>query len=141
MSPAVTRHEHAAVAALARIPRTGVPAVALRAAAVTAVAVVAARVYGLGDPGVLCPLRRFTGVPCPVCGSTTAFVELGSGSLAGALAANPVTVLAAVTLLLAPLGVGRAWSRWRTSARAVALGLAVLTAWMWQLERFGLLGV
>jgi len=122
-----------------RLPNTGPVAALLRAAAVTVAAFGAAQVYAAGDPGVLCPLRRFTGVPCPLCGSTTAFVELGSGSVAGAFAANPVTVLGMLALLLAPLGAGRRWWQLPALSRGLAIGAAVVAAWLWQLERFGLL--
>ena len=50
------------------------------------------------DPGALCPLRRLTGIPCPVCGSTTVFMEAGAGHWTAALTANPFTVLAFVGL-------------------------------------------
>lgn len=122
-----------------RLPRTGPAAVLLRAAAVALAAFGAAQVYAAGDPGVLCPLRRFAGVPCPLCGSTTAFVELGSGSVAGAFAANPVTLLGTLALLLAPLGAGRRWWQLSALARGFVIGAAVVVAWLWQLERFGLL--
>ncbi len=36
-----------------------------------------------------CPLRTLTGVPCPLCGMTTAATGLASGDLGAALAANP----------------------------------------------------
>jgi len=53
-----------------------------------------AELHATDDPGVLCPLRRLTGVPCPVCGSTTVFMELGAGHPGAAIAANPVTATA-----------------------------------------------
>ncbi|MGH3344289.1 MAG: DUF2752 domain-containing protein [Carbonactinosporaceae bacterium] len=113
----------------------------LRAGAFTVAAAGAARLHAAVDPGVLCPLRRLTGIPCPLCGSTTVFLELGSGDIRGALAANPVTALAAAALTFAPLGAGRWWwdapPRWR----GCLVGGALTSAWCWQLGRFDLLPV
>jgi hypothetical protein len=56
-----------------------------------------------GGP-VVCPFRLATGLPCPGCGMTRAWVFLAHGRVSDALAANPfvlVTVPAAVALLIA----------------------------------------
>ena len=103
----------------------------------------------LGGEGLWlpCPLRTITGIPCPLCGMTTAATALASGDLGGALTANPfVLVLAGFTLVMAVLMVARAaglvpgaaqWpaSRRRQSYRVAAV-LAVLS-WAFQLHRFG----
>jgi uncharacterized membrane protein YqjE len=100
--------------------------------------------HGLWLP---CPLRTLTGIPCPLCGMTTAATALASGDLGAALAANPFALLlAGFTLVMAVLMVGRAvglvpaaaqWpaSRRRQSYRVAAV-LAVLS-WAFQLHRFG----
>jgi hypothetical protein len=110
-----------------------VRATALRAAcAVGAAAALGA--LNLHRPATFCPLRAFTGIPCPICGTTTAGVRIGRGDVLGALAANPVTVLAAVLLVAAPLLAGRV----RLPHRA-AVGMftgSVAFAWLWQLARF-----
>ncbi len=113
--------------------------VVLRAAAVTAAALGAAWVHRYHDPGVLCPLRRFTGVPCPFCGGTTVFIELGSGDLLGALAANPVVLLGTFGVVAAPVRLGGFWWELPARARNRVLGTAVALAWLWQLHRFGFL--
>jgi len=54
--------------------------------------------------GVPCPLRTYTGIPCPLCGMTTSVTAAAHGHIGGALAANPVGVvalLAAIALLFA----------------------------------------
>ncbi|MEV6208335.1 DUF2752 domain-containing protein [Kitasatospora sp. NPDC051914] len=111
--------------------------VLLRGAGGAVAAVAVAQLHDAHDPGVLCLLRRFTGIPCPGCGSTTVFIEAGHGNWVAALAANPVTVAVAVGLLVAPLGPGRWW--WQlTNSRRNALILAALAAsWAWQLNRLG----
>ena len=94
------------------------------------------------DPGALCPLRRLTGVPCPFCGSTTVFMEAGAGHWLAALAANPVTVVAALIFLAAPLlALDPIATVVRLPARALWVGGAVLLAgsWLWELHRFGFL--
>ncbi len=54
---------------------------------------------GLGKM-VLCPLRAWTGYPCPTCGTTRALWALGHGDLSGAWGFNPLFVLAVGGLLL-----------------------------------------
>jgi hypothetical protein len=111
----------------------------------------AAAVYqaALGGEGLWlpCPLRTLTGIPCPLCGMTTAATALASGDPGAALAANPfVLVLAGFTLVMTVLMAARAvgWApsgaQWAASRRRqgywVAAGLAVLS-WAFQLHRFG----
>lgn len=111
----------------------------LRVAGVAAVAPALAALHRWHDPGVLCPLRRLTGVPCPACGSTTVLIELGGGHLGAAVAANPVTVLAGLALLLAPLGPGRWWWSRPARTRTVLIAVAAGLSWVWQLHRYGFL--
>jgi Protein of unknown function (DUF2752) len=85
-------------------------------------------------PGLLCPLRAATGIPCPACGMTTSIKECFRADLAGAFAANPggiAAVLAAIALVVfrpAALTV-----RWTT------VGLVVAVLWVFQLFRFQVL--
>ncbi|MEV4561560.1 DUF2752 domain-containing protein [Kitasatospora sp. NPDC049285] len=112
--------------------------VAARGLGATAAALAVAALHDAHDPGVLCPLRRFTGIPCPGCGSTTVFIEAGHGNWLGALAANPVTVVAALGLLVAPLGPGRWWWELSNSRRNVLIWGAAALSWVWQLYRLGI---
>jgi len=121
--------------------RHGPRAVVLRVAAMAVAAVGAAWIHRVSDPGVLCPLRRLTGIPCPLCGGTTVFIELGSGRPVGALLANPAALAGAVGLALAPLGLGRRWWALAPGTRAWVLGTALVGSELWQLARFGLLRV
>ena len=89
-----------------------------------------------------CPLRTLTGVPCPFCGSTTVFMEAGAGHWSAALAANPVTVVAALVFLAAPLlAVDPIMSLLRVPPRMLWIAGSVLMAasWLWELHRFGFL--
>ncbi|MDH6578124.1 DUF2752 domain-containing protein [Kitasatospora sp. MAP5-34] len=102
-------------------------------------AVAVARLHDAHDPGALCMLRRFTGIPCPACGCTTIFIEAGHGHFGAALAANPVAVVAGLGLLLAPLGPGRWWWELPTVRRNTVLGVVLTLSWAWQLHRYGFL--
>jgi hypothetical protein len=113
-----------------------------RLALVAVSSVAAAWVHQNHDPGALCPLRRLTGVPCPFCGSTTVFMEAGAGHWSAALAANPVTVVAALVFLAAPLlAVDPIMTTVRLPARLLWIGGTVLlvASWFWELYRFGFL--
>ncbi|MDQ6649319.1 MAG: DUF2752 domain-containing protein [Actinomycetota bacterium] len=103
-------------------------------------AVAVAAVHIPHRPATLCLFRATTGVPCPLCGSTTAAVGIGRGDLLGALRAAPLTVLGAVTLTLAPLGPARVW--WATTRRVrwLIVALALTMAEVWQLVRLGVVG-
>ncbi|MDO8804941.1 MAG: DUF2752 domain-containing protein [Elusimicrobiota bacterium] len=49
---------------------------------------------------ILCPFRALTGLPCPGCGMTHAFLALGRLDFAGAYSFNPLVFpLAALTVL------------------------------------------
>lgn len=120
--------------------RYGAPTrVLLRGGGAGTLALVAAAIQAHDNPGVLCPLRRFTGIPCPGCGSTSVFMDLGAGHVGAAIAANPVAVLVGLGLLFAPLGGGAWW--WRQPARRqnTIIAIAAGISWVWQLHRFGFL--
>jgi hypothetical protein len=103
----------------------------------------------LGGEGLWlpCPLRTLTGIPCPLCGMTTAATGLASGDLGAAMAANPfVLLLAGFTLVMAVLMAARAIGRvpgaaqWPASRRRQSYWLAavlVAASWVFQLHRFG----
>jgi Protein of unknown function (DUF2752) len=121
----------------------------LGVAGLAAAGAAAAYQLALGGQGLWlpCPLRTLTGIPCPLCGMTTAATALASGDLGAALAANPFAlVLAAFTLVMAVVMAARAvgwlpvaaqWpaSRRRQSYRVVAVLAAA--SWAFQLHRFG----
>ncbi len=95
------------------------------------------------DVGVLCPIRRLTGVPCPFCGMTTGTLALGDGDVVGSVAANPLAIVLVTAVVVAFIpGIYRAgWFRsaWRRlKPVAPLLSLTVLSLlWLWELDRFG----
>lgn len=125
-----------AVAATPAARPTGPQATAVRFLVLLAAAVGLALLHLPGRPRTLCVLRTFTGIPCPLCGGTTAAVHVGRGDLVGGLRASPLAVLGAIGFVLAPLLrlpqlSGRStWTLILTVAAASEL---------YQLARFGLL--
>jgi uncharacterized protein DUF2752 len=122
--------------------------VSLFAASVAALgAVYPAVTAHTGWPGLPCPLRTLTGVPCPFCGMTTATVAISHGDWGGAAAANPlvylVAALAAATipvLLARAAGLApgpRPWPEARRRHVRWALAVLVFGSWLFQLHRFG----
>lgn len=85
-------------------------------------------------PGLLCPLRASTGVPCPMCGMTTSVRACLDLDLGAAMAANPGGIAAVV------LAVGVVAARpQRVAVPWLLVGSALGVMWMWQLFRFSVL--
>jgi hypothetical protein len=85
-----------------------------------------------GEPGLPCPLRATTGVPCPFCGLTTSVKATMRGDVHAAAVANPFGILAvvlAIALLARP-----AWRRLRAPTAVLAAGVAA--SWLFELHRF-----
>ena len=112
--------------------------VAARYLAIGVVAVVVAGLHLKHRPASLCVLRTVTGIPCPLCGGTTAAVDLGHGNLREALAASPLAVgLLALGPLISALE-PPAW--WLVPRRRRLVICAVLVgSEIWELLRFGII--
>ena len=87
-----------------------------------------------GHPGIECPLRRLTGVPCPLCGMTTSVEATVRLHLGRAFAANPggiaLTLAALVVVALRPAQI---------RIPAVLPGLVLGILWLFELHRFSTL--
>lgn len=118
----------------------------VRLCVVAVAAIVVARLHIAGRPTTLCPFRALTGIPCPICGTTTAGVDLGHLDIGGALRANPFTVLAGFVLVAAPASSSLVKQRrpFFVSARlrrllpAVCVAVIALSE-IWQLARFNII--
>jgi hypothetical protein len=100
----------------------------LRYAGVAILGLAAARPL-IGNPGIGCPLRSATGVPCPLCGMTRGVTDVVHGDIGKALLMNPGSVLlviAAIVLLVA-------WRRQRLRVRMWSLYAAIAALWAFQL--------
>jgi hypothetical protein len=94
-----------------------------------------------------CPLRTLTGVPCPMCGMTTAATRVAEGHLSAALAANPFVLLlvgltAVMSVLIAARSLGVAplparWAAGRQRNVRCVVAVAFVLSWVFQLHRFG----
>jgi hypothetical protein len=113
--------------------------IASRYLAMTALVVVLAALH-VRRPATLCLLRATTGIPCPFCGGTTAAVHLGHADLRGAVTASPLALLMLAAWPF--LGVVRAPSWWHNrGVRWSLIAVVLVSAEVWQLLRFGLIGV
>ena len=86
-----------------------------------------------GSPGLACPLRAMTGVPCPLCGMTTSVEHVVRLQLGEALAANPAGVAAVVVAVLLLVLRPR-----RLTVPSLVLPLGLAAMWAFELHRFGL---
>lgn len=78
--------------------------------------------------GVGCPIKFMTGISCPGCGMTRAWLELARGHLAAAFAYHPLfwAVPLVVALACAPVS--------RAQRAALGLCIAVFVAlWAWRM--------
>lgn len=87
-----------------------------------------------GHPGISCPLRRLTGIPCPLCGMTTSVEATLRLHLHAAFAANPAGLLA---VALAVLIVVRRPHRLTVPVALTPVLLAGM--WLFELHRFSIL--
>lgn len=94
----------------------------------------------LASLGGGCPLREWTGWPCPTCGGTRAIAALARGDLVRAVRSNPVVAAGFVGFELVGLA-AYPWLRWRgivpvvpvetTRKLGVAALLIVVANWVW----------
>ncbi|GAA4617705.1 hypothetical protein GCM10023195_79180 [Actinoallomurus liliacearum] len=121
----------------------GVPA---RVALLVAV-VVGLAALRIPRPPTLCVLRQYTGVPCPLCGFTTAAVHLGHADIVGAFDASPLAVAVCAGFVLVPIARrSRLSTLWQRSSRRtrqivpiVAIVAPLIVSEVWQLARFGII--
>jgi hypothetical protein len=120
-------------------PRRATPVtVAQRYAGVALVAIIVGALHISHRPATLCPFRALTGIPCPICGGTTAAVHLGHGDLRAALGASPLAVGLVTTWPLLGAVKPPTWWHSRRTRWLVIAGVLVGSE-IWQLARFGII--
>jgi hypothetical protein len=87
-----------------------------------------------GHPGFSCPLRRLTGVPCPLCGMSTSVEQTVRLHVHAAFDANP----AGIALVLVAIGLIALRPR-RLSVPSFMLPLVLAAMWLFELHRFSIL--
>lgn len=120
------------------VQRLPVPALVQRVVGSGAVAIVLGSVQLTHRPATLCPFRALTGLPCPLCGSTTMVADVGRLRIGAAVLAAPVTLVALVVVVLVGPDTVANWLQ--KLPRQVRIGSAlalVLFSEVWQLARFG----
>ncbi|HTR69616.1 MAG TPA: DUF2752 domain-containing protein [Mycobacteriales bacterium] len=112
--------------------------VIVRYAGMAALALAVGALHLPRRPATLCLFREFTGLPCPLCGGTTAAVDLGHADPRAALAASPLAVAMFATVpLIGALAAPRWWQR--RSVRWIAIVSVLGVSEIWQLARFGII--
>jgi hypothetical protein len=107
-----------------------VDAVRLRAMGAAMLGIAAVRPLLPVEPGLPCPLRTVTGVPCPLCGMTRSVTAAVHGDLARSVFLNPAGI--AVVVLAVALLLG-----WRVRRITYATWLVpVLLGTMWAYQLF-----
>jgi len=91
----------------------------------------------LRRPLLVCPFRTLTGIPCPMCGGTTAAMQVGSGEWLAAARTAPVVLATAAAFIIAPLGLGAWWRALPTRRQLVLLAIVGAGAQCWQVLRLG----
>lgn len=89
----------------------------------------------LGHPGLSCPLRTFTGVPCPLCGMSTSVQSTVRGRWSDAFAANPMGIAVVIGALAVLIGLR--FDVHRIPKPVIVTVLAGM--WVFQLARFSVL--
>jgi hypothetical protein len=82
-----------------------------------------------------CLFHLLTGMDCPGCGMTRAFLRLAHGDIAGAWALHPFSPFFAVLLLALAWGPKSLWSAMQQSVLAQRVAIVALTLllgwWLW----------
>lgn len=107
---------------------------AVRVGLLLGAAVALALLHAAHRPALPCLFRALTGLPCPLCGSTTAAVQIGSGHPGAAIAASPLAVFGAATFALWPLASGAVVTTTGRFRNQLVLSLLAASE-LWQLNR------
>lgn len=101
----------------------------------------------LSGVGPLCPVRRFTGIPCPGCGMRGGVTAVAHGDVVAGLAANPLAVVLVLVVATAWLSLlvravrpgSPGTGPWLRRPPSWLLGVTLGASWIYQLVRYGVL--
>lgn len=115
-----------------RAPRPGLPAAVLAvwllAALVMLIPGVSAGTLEVLAKPLFCPIRHLTGILCPGCGMTRAFLALAELDIPRAFALNPFSIPLFAQIVLGALGIGLFRTR-RVENAFYALSTLTLLSW------------
>ena len=77
---------------------------------------------------LICPFRAISGIPCPGCGMTRAFLALAEGDFLGALRFNPLSVPLFAALVISAFNI-RLPIPQRAKNRFLAIVLFIVILW------------
>jgi hypothetical protein len=101
----------------------------------------------------VCPIKSVTGIPCPSCGTTRSVLALFKGAFHEALWLNPLGIIAALGLLIAPVWIlmdtirsqntlGNAYYQTQNLLQKplvfIPLVLLLLINWYWNIHKEGI---
>jgi hypothetical protein len=109
-----------------------VDAVRLRAMGGAMLGIAALRPLFPVEPGLPCPLRTLTGVPCPFCGMTRSVTAAVHGDLAHSLVLNPAGIVAVVLAIALLVG----WRARRITYATWLVPLVLGAMWAYQLFKY-----
>jgi len=114
-----------------RVALPVVPSVGLSVATAGTATLGAAGVVGASLTGApTCLFAAATGLPCPFCGLTHGFAELGAGHLGAAVALHPLAPLAALLAVVVPVTVARGRALAVPAPALVVLAALLATTWI-----------
>jgi hypothetical protein len=98
----------------------------------------------------VCLIKHTTNIPCPSCGSTRSIISLTKGNFVDALSTNPIGLLIAIIMLIAPVwiikdviqGNNSLFSFYQSIEKqlkkpkyAIPLILLIIINWIWNINK------
>ena len=95
---------------------------------VTAAIIAAVILYGLLD--ITCPIKELTGIPCPGCGMTRAYLSLLQGDISAAFAFHPLFPTVPVAYLMLWTDGRLVGHKWVDRGILIAIAVGFVAIWI-----------